>query len=334
VFLKNFISERQWQKFIELYKKEKAGAGKEGGISADTLIADEDVWPFIISGFRHEFKIPALIITSTLERACELENEIKCVAPGTKILSFASLGSGIFYKNKPTSPGNLASRLQTIKYVVSGSRSISNLLIVAPSNSLVNLMASPEVDKLETMTVKAGGEHERDKLIDWLVKSGYERVNQVYDRGEFSIRGEVIDVFDTTCENPVRMDFFGDTAEKIFFYEISNQKLKRKIKKISIFPNINPWEIKEENRAEPADKMISFIDLLRKNIKRFALILCDPLEIYLKVKSDIDILNRSLDRDKDILITDNIKVIRSHLVREDFLERGKIEIFFIFLLSF
>lgn len=321
MFLENFISEKQWQQFIGLYKKKKESIRNKGGISTDTLIADEDVWPFIISGFQHEFKVPALVITSTLERACELENEIKCIVPGTKVLSFASLGSGIFYKNKITSPENLANRLRTIKNVVNGSRVTNNLFIIAPSNSLVNLMPSSALDKLESMTIKTEKEYERDKLIGWLVKSGYERVNQVYDKGEFSIRGEVIDVFDTTGENPLRIDFFGDTAEKIFFYDISNQKLKKKIKKISIFPNINPWEIKETGREEPAVKMISFIDLLRNNIKRFTVILCDPLEIYLKIKSDIDILNRSLDRDKDILITNNIKVIGSYLVGEDFLKR-------------
>jgi transcription-repair coupling factor (superfamily II helicase) len=321
VFLENFISEKQWQQFIGLYKEKKTGTRREGGISTDTLIADEDVWPFIISGFQREFKVPAMVITSTLERACELENEIKCIVPVTKILSFTSLGSGIFYKNKITSKENLADRLRTIKNVVNGGRSTSNLFIIAPSNSLVNLMPSSAVNKLESMTIKAESEYERDKIIEWLVKSGYERVNQVYDKGEFSIRGEVIDIFDTTVEDPVRIDFFGDTAEKIFFYDISNQKLKKKLKKISIFPNINPWEIKEADRGEPAVKMISFIDILRNNIKRFAVILCDPLEIYLKIKSDIDIISRSLDRDKDILITNNIKVIGSYLAREDFLKR-------------
>jgi transcription-repair coupling factor (superfamily II helicase) len=322
VFLENFISEKQWREFVELYKRKRSENVKEGNKNTDTIIADEDVWPFIISGFQHEFKTPALVITSTLERACELENEIKCIVPGVKILSFTSLGNSIFYKNKLTAAENLTSRLRTIKILINGSRSGNNFFIIAPSNSLMNLMPSSEISRLKSMTIETEVEYERDKLMDWLIKSGYERVSQVYDRGEFSIRGEVIDVFDMTGKNPVRIDFFGDTAEKIFFYNVSNQKPEKKVKKISIFPNINPWEIKEKYRRESTGKMISLIDLLKENIKQFAVILCDPLEICLKVKSDIDILNRSLDRDKDILVIDNIKVIESYLVREDFLESG------------
>jgi len=321
MFLENFISEKQWRHFIELYKKKKTGYGRGGGRSTDTLIADEDVWPFIISAFLNEFKIPVLVVTSTLERACELENEINCIVPRVKILSFASLGNGIFYKNKITAAENLAKRLRTIKNLVNGSRSSTIFFIIAPSNSLMNLMPSSEVNKLKSMTIEAESEYERDKLINWFIKSGYERVSQVYDRGEFSIRGEVIDIFDTTGENPVRIDFFGDKAEKIFFYNVSSQKLTKKVKKISIFPNINPWEIKQTDSRKSPEKMVSFIDLLKKNIERFAVILCDPLEIYLKIKSDIDILNRVFDRDKDILVTENRKVIRSYLVEEDFLER-------------
>lgn len=322
MFLENFISEKQWQEFVELYKRKRSENVKEDNKSTDTIIADEDVWPFIISSFQHEFKTPALVITSTLERACELENEIKCIVPGVEILSFTSLGNSIFYKNKLTAAENLTSRLRTIKILINDSRSGNNFFIIAPSSSLMNLMPSSEISRLKSMTIETEGEYERDKLMDWLIKSGYERVNQVYDRGEFSIRGEVIDVFDMTGKNPIRIDFFGDTAEKIFFYNVSNQKPEKKVKKISIFPNINPWEIKKKDRRESTGKMISLIDLLKKNIKQFAVILCDPLEICLKVKSDIDILNRSLDRDKDILVTDNIKVIESYLVREDFLESG------------
>jgi transcription-repair coupling factor (superfamily II helicase) len=321
VFLENFISEKQWREFVELYKGKISVNAEAGKSSNDTIIADEDIWPFIISGFQYEFITPILVITSTLERACELENEIKCIVPGIEILSFTSLGSSIFYKNRNTAGENLTKRLRAVKNVVNGSRSSSIFFIIAPSNSLMNLMPSSEVNKLKSKTIEAGCEYERDSLIDWFIKSGYERVNQVYDRGEFSIKGEVIDVFDATGKNPVRIDFFGDAAEKIFFYNISDQKLEKKIKKISIFPNINPWEIKETDRRASTDKMISLIDLLKKNIERFAVILCDPLEIYLKVKSDIEIISRSLDRDKDILVTDNIKIIESYLVREDFLER-------------
>ena len=100
MFLENFTAEKQWQQFVEYYRRKKAEYESRGGGSTGSLVADEDIWPFILSAFLKEFTIPVLVITSTLERACELENEINCIVPKVKILGFTSLGSSIFYKNK------------------------------------------------------------------------------------------------------------------------------------------------------------------------------------------------------------------------------------------
>ncbi|HEY4695937.1 MAG TPA: transcription-repair coupling factor [Candidatus Hydromicrobium sp.] len=321
MFLENFINEKQWQQFIEKYKKTNT-EGKKGRVtSLDTLIADENIWPFIISAFLKYFDIPVLVITSTFERASELEQEISCIIPKAKIFNFPSLGNGIFYKNRITAPENLARRLNVIKNLLNVTSSGSPSLIISTSNSLLNLMPVSKFSKMESIEIQAGGEYKRDWLISGFISSGYERVHMVYDRGEFSIRGGVIDIFDITGENPVRIDFLGDEAEKIFFYDVSNNKLIKDLNKISVFPNINPWEIEETVAARSADRMISFIDLLKDNIPKFAAVLCDPVEIYLKIRSDIDILHKIFDRDKDILRTASKEIADSYLMEKDFLER-------------
>src|SRR3972149_7518060 len=321
MFLENFINEKQWQQFIEKYKKTNT-EGKKGRVtSLDTLIADENIWPFIISAFLKYFDIPVLVITSTFERASELEQEISCIIPKAKIFNFPSLGNGIFYKNRITAPENLARRLNVIKNLLNVTSSGSPSLIISTSNSLLNLMPVSKFSKMESIEIQAGGEYKRDRLISGFISSGYERVHMVYDRGEFSIRGGVIDIFDITGENPVRIDFLGDEAEKIFFYDVSNNKLIKDLNKISVFPNINPWEIEETVAARSADRMISFIDLLKDNIPKFAAVLCDPVEIYLKIRSDIDILHKIFDRDKDILKTTSKEIADSYLMEKDFLER-------------
>jgi len=322
MFLENFTSEKQWQQFIEKYERANTEDKKGSGGSLDTLIADENIWPFIISAFFKSFNIPVLVITSTLERACELEKEINCTIPGVKIFNFPSLGNSIFYKNKITATENLTKRLNTIKNLFNIDSSRYPFLVIATSNSLLNLMPASKAGKLESIKILTGGEYDRNQLISRFTDSGYERVNRVYDRGEFSIRGEVIDIYDIAGENPARIDFFGDEAEKIFFYNISSQKLIKKLDKISIFPNTNPWKMKEEiDSVKPPKKMISFINLLRKSIPKLAVIFCDPIEIYLKIRSDIDILHKVFDRDKDILATASKEIASSYLVKKDFLEK-------------
>ncbi len=321
MFLKNFINEKQWQQFIEKYERTNIKGKKGGTANLDTLIADENIWPFVIGAFLKYSGIPALVVTSTFERASELEQEISCIVPEIKILNFPSLGNGIFYKNRITAPENLTRRLNVIKNLQNTGNSGDKFLIIATSNSLLNLMPISKLKKIKSMEIKAGNEYKRDQLISDLVGSGYERVHMVYDRGEFSVRGEVIDIFDATGENPVRIDFIGDETEKIFSYDVSSNKMIKNLNKVSLFPNINPWEIEETIGLKPADRMISFIDLLKDSIPKIAMILCDPVEIYLKIRSDIDILSQIFNRDKDILKTGGKEIADAHIVKKDFLER-------------
>ncbi len=320
MFLKNFINEKQWQQFMKCYRKENLGPETAGSSGLDTLVADENIWPFAISAFWAAFNVSLLIITPTLERAWELESEISCIVPKAKIFNFPSLGNSIFYKNRITPAENITGRLHTIKNLLEEGSSGKTFFVIATSNSLLNLMPSSKADKLKSIEIMAGSEYGRDELINKFVDSGYERVNQVYDRGEFSIRGGIIDIFDITGKDPVRIDFMGDEAEKIFFYDLSNQKPVRELSKISVFPNINPWEIETAGSTEPPGKMFSFIDMLKKYSPGFAAVWCDPLEICLKIKSDIDMLNKLFSSEKDMLRADGSRLI-SYVEEGDFLKK-------------
>jgi len=293
MFLEIFSLEEQWQKFIKEYEKANSSKGKDGSTKSSTLIADENIWPFAISAFYSFFNLPLLVVTSTLESAIELEQEIKCIIPRVKVSRFPSLGNNIFYKNKVTPSENLVGRLKVIRDLLDDDRSNKKFLIIATSNSLLNMLPALKISEIKkNIKISAGIEYGRDKLIKELAGTGYERVDKVYDRGEYSVKGEVIDVFDVTCEYPVKIDFIEDEVEKIFIYDIKNQKPVKNLKSKFIFPSINPWEIKGNGSSKPAGGTISFIDLLKEEVRNFSIIFCDPEEIYLKIKSDIDILKK------------------------------------------
>ncbi|MEA2016122.1 MAG: transcription-repair coupling factor [Actinomycetota bacterium] len=321
MFLEIFSLESQWKKFIEKYEKANTNRTKDSGKGTSTLITDENIWPFIISAFYSYFKAPLLVVTSTLESATELEQEINCIIPGVRVLRFPSIGNSIFYKNKVTPSGNIIERLRVIKNLIDN-KGASKFLIIATSNSLLNMMPSLKVNEVKRNISKISGgmEYGRDRLIKELSLSGYERVDKVYDRGEYSVRGEVVDIFDVTCKHPVRVDFIGDEVEKVFFYDTMNQKPVKHLKSKSIFPNINPWKIEKNVSGGPAGGTVTLIDLLKKEIGDFSVIFCDPEEIYLKIRSDIDILKRIFRKDKDILVNNGKVLEEFYLAGEDFLE--------------
>jgi transcription-repair coupling factor (superfamily II helicase) len=83
-----------------------------------------------------------------------------------------------------------------------------------------------------------GMEIERGKLRQQLIRSGYRMVNIVVEKGEFSERGWLFDIYPCTSEMPVRAEFFGDGIDMIRSFDIETQKSVDEIVKVRIFPAV------------------------------------------------------------------------------------------------
>lgn len=89
-------------------------------------------------------------------------------------------------------------------------------------------------DKVLSLTV--GKEFERERLIERLIEVGYKRVSLVIDKGEFSSRGWILDLFPANYEEPVRIEFYGDEIEMMKTFDIESQRSLREIKELTILP--------------------------------------------------------------------------------------------------
>ena len=83
-------------------------------------------------------------------------------------------------------------------------------------------------------------------LERYFAVNGYARASTVSDRGEFAIRGGVIDVFPPNAEEPVRLDLFGDTLESIRAFDPETQRSTKQLKDVALLPVSEalgmPWE--------------------------------------------------------------------------------------------
>ncbi|ERK50415.1 transcription-repair coupling factor, partial [Propionibacterium acidifaciens F0233] len=96
-------------------------------------------------------------------------------------------------------------------------------VVVAP----VRAVLQPQVkglSRLAPVRLRAGAEHDPARLEAELVAAAYNRVDLVERRGEFAVRGGIVDVFDPTHDHPVRVDFFGDTVEEMRFFTVADQR--------------------------------------------------------------------------------------------------------------
>ena len=312
-----FTETLQWKRFAEEYKNSNM---------PDTVTADEAIWPFIISAFSKLSGIPFLMVASTRERAIQLQKEIGCLLPQAVISIFPGMGSSIFFKNKKPDSQSIVERLSTVRGLVdfsirSGTEKKQPHMVIATASSLVNLVPSKRIKSLDILKIIRGREYDRDRMMEWLVKNCYERVNQVYDRGEFSIKGDIISIFDITRTGPVRIDQLIDEVEKIASYDLRDHTDIDILDEITIFPNLNLWEIDQKIKTDADISMYSLFDILKYYLAGFTTILCDPLEVYLKLKSDIDMMKRIFERDFENLIIKDEDILSGYLVNNNLFEK-------------
>jgi transcription-repair coupling factor (superfamily II helicase) len=107
--------------------------------------------------------------------------------------------------------------------------------IVAPYKSLLQECEEPGALKDDAVFIALNTEVSLDKLIDKLTDMGYSRNFQVERRGEFSVRGGILDIYPAT-EEPVRIEFFGDSVDSIRNFELDSQVSTGKLEYTGIYP--------------------------------------------------------------------------------------------------
>ncbi len=132
--------------------------------------------------------------------------------------------------------------------------------IVTYPEALVEKVITGEALASNSFAVKKGDKLSIDFLNDVLFEYGFERVDFVYEPGQYSIRGSLVDIFSFSNEDPYRLDFFGDEVDSLRSFDIESQNSKEQLSKIVIIPNIQ-LSLEDSNRDNflrflPADSLI------------------------------------------------------------------------------
>ena len=109
------------------------------------------------------------------------------------------------------------------------------ILIITPKIILKNLK-NPEDFSNSIINIDFNKNISFDELQDKLINIGYERKSNVYNIGEFSVRGSIIDIYSPVEKNPIRLDFFDSDLDSMKEFDINTQKSIRNIDKCSIYP--------------------------------------------------------------------------------------------------
>jgi transcription-repair coupling factor (superfamily II helicase) len=129
----------------------------------------------------------------------------------------------------------MGSRLRTLWHLREGGERSEKRFVVAPARALVQRLG-PGAGELDPIVVGPGDQIDATALVDQLGAIGYRREYQVEHRGEFAVRGSIIDVFPSTADAPVRIDLWGDEVDRLTEFAIDDQRSTTPISETQIFP--------------------------------------------------------------------------------------------------
>ena len=191
----------------------------------------------LITGLREKLPTLQLVIVATGREAEDLERDIRFLEPSSEVLLFPSWET-LPHERLSPSPETVGQRLQTISRLSQIAKDQPKnpvYLIVSIRAAIQPLVAG--LDKFPPLELTAKKEYLLPELSLKLVEQAYQRVDMVSKRGEFAVRGGILDIFPTTAEHAVRLEFFGDELEEIREFSVSDQRSSSvKLESLTLFP--------------------------------------------------------------------------------------------------
>uniref|UniRef100_UPI00404A0045 CarD family transcriptional regulator n=1 Tax=Candidatus Planktophila sp. TaxID=2175601 RepID=UPI00404A0045 len=198
-------------------------------ISAQRIVGPSSTFPFILAA-RAE-KHPLLVVTSSSRSSEDLVNELRELYDN--VIEFPAWETLPHERLSPRSD-TVALRIKSL-YALN-EKHAQHPIIVTPVRGVIHRIIS-ELGSTPLLQLQVGQEQSMEELVRHLSSLAYVRTDLVERRGEFAVRGGIVDLFLPLSDYPVRIDFFGDEIEDISYFEVSDQRTIKPVdSSITIFP--------------------------------------------------------------------------------------------------
>jgi transcription-repair coupling factor (superfamily II helicase) len=165
---------------------------------------------------------PVLLVTSTFREAEELTAAMSSLVGEQQVAYYPAWETLPHERLSPRSD-TVGRRLAVLRRLAGYGPEPAPKIIVAPIRSILQPQVKGLAD-LRPVRLVVGSDVDLGELSQALVDAAYIRVDLVERRGEFAVRGGIVDLFPPTEEHPVRIDFFGDTVEEIRYFSVADQR--------------------------------------------------------------------------------------------------------------
>ncbi len=202
---------------------ESAGADEDRGPGGD-IVAATALFPFVVADLarRASAESPLVVVTSTTRAAEDLRAALSSLV-GTAHVAELPAWETLPHERLSPRADTVAKRLKTLRRIAHPETEDPVHVLLMPVRSLLQPIATGLGD-LRPVRALVGEEHPLEELEQELVDAAYVRVDMVEKRGEFAVRGGILDVFPPTEPHPVRVDLFGDEIDDVRYFAVADQR--------------------------------------------------------------------------------------------------------------
>ena len=194
------------------------------------LVTPPPSFPFLIAQIAQSK--PVLVVSGSSRGAEDIASELRDLHE--RVLEFPAWETLPHERLSPRSD-TVARRIQTLNELAHSTSEV-NPIVITPVRGVIHRIIS-DLARTPLRSIEQGQEIALSDLVKHLIDLAYVRTDLVERRGEFAVRGGIIDLFLPLTKHPVRIDFFGDEIEELNYFEVSDQRTSDPvIGKLDIFP--------------------------------------------------------------------------------------------------
>ncbi len=251
---------------------------------------------FFLAALAKKIVRKIVYICPDLVRAEKVYNNLEPLLPGDVWL----LPPRDFFTGPGTASSSEEIQLKRLRFYQWLSSDSGGVCIAPVSSFMAGVIPAAIYEKM-TIRIKTGEALDRQELINSLTERGYERVSLAEYAGQFSARGDIVDVFSPGLIDPIRVELFDDEVESLRYYNAFNQRTTEKLHMVQITPArelVLPSRFYQKGSMEIRRKLDNALSLLRKRgdretASRLNQRVSDHLE-HLKQPEGLDLLNTYL----------------------------------------
>jgi transcription-repair coupling factor (superfamily II helicase) len=216
---------------------------------------------FLLAYLYQDLRLPILLITLHPEESAKIYDDL-CTFLGKDSVSYFPEREVLPYEFRTPHTEVIGERLLALYDLVFK----KNVVVVATIRSVMEKTIPPDLFKDNCINLKVGQDYDVEELVHKLVVLGFNRLPQVEEVGSFSLRGGILDVFPYSMEDPIRMEFFGETLDSLREFSVITQRTIERINQAVILPK-REFLIADEQLEEYLSKLESSLaDKLREKI--------------------------------------------------------------------